>query len=151
MYRKAIFIVMFLAYVYTVDIYAQCVATPTDNCVEVHQSILDRAAKAIDELAAAQKAIAAFQNERQATEAERVAYKNLAVIADMAMAVLQKGIADRDKVIELQQKALDLYSTLVEKLTAKIDAPKSGWQKFVQTLKEIAYIALGIGLGRYAR
>lgn len=146
--KKLIFTILLFGCVHAVN--AQCVATPTDPCVDVHQSLLDRASKVVDELAAAQKAILAFQNERGATDAERAAYKNLAVISDMAMGILQKGIADRDTVIALQQKALDLYSTLVDKLSAKIDAPVSSWHKFLNIVKEVALIALGVSAARLA-
>ncbi len=130
------------------SINAQCVATADDNCVSVHQSILDRAAKAVNELTEARKAIAAFQNERTATEAERAAYKNLSVVTDMAMGVLQKGIADRDTVIALQQKTLELYSQLVDKLTSQLNKPRSAWQKFVQTVEKVVLLAAGVALGR---
>lgn len=126
---------------------AQCVATPTDNCVSVHQSILDRAAKALDTLKAAEATIAAFQNERGATDAERKAWVSFKEITESAIAIFQKGIADRDTVITLQQKALDLYATLVEKLTKEINKPKSAWSKFVQIIKEVALVTLGLTIG----
>jgi hypothetical protein len=37
---------------------------------------------------------------------------------------------------------------MVEKLVAKINAPKSAFQKFVTALKEIGLLAAGIALGR---
>lgn len=126
---------------------AQCVATPADPCVSVPQSILDRSAKAVDELLAARGVIAAFANERAATDAERAAYKNLAAVTDIAIAVLQKGLADRDTVITLQSKTLELYASLVEKMQSALDKPKTGWNKFTQTLKEIALLAAGVLLG----
>lgn len=86
--------------------------------------------------------------ERAATDAERAAYKNLAVVSDMAIAILQKGIADRDTVIALQTKTLELYSTLVEKLTAQLNKPRSAWQKFIQTVEKVVLLAAGVALGR---
>jgi hypothetical protein len=126
---------------------AQCVDTPTDPCTSVHQSILDRAAKAIAELTEARKVIDAFKAERQATDAERFAYKNLVTVTDTAIAVLQKGIADRDRVIELQQKALDLYSVLVEKLAKEINKPKSAFSKFIGAVEKIVILLAGVALG----
>lgn len=127
---------------------AQCVSTPTDNCVSVHQSILDRSAKAIDELVAAKAYIDTLLKQTAATDAERAAYKNLTVVAQDAIGILQKGIADRDSLIALQSKTLELYATLVEKLTTQLNKPKSGFAKLVAVLRDVALIAAGITFGR---
>jgi hypothetical protein len=132
----------------TITASAQCIATPTDNCVSVHQSILDKASHAIDELTEARKVIAAFEKERGATDFERAAYKNALAIADNALEVFKKGVADRDTVITMQQKALELYSVLVEKLTAQINRPKSAWQKFIGVVEKIVVLAAGVTIGR---
>jgi hypothetical protein len=127
---------------------AQCVETPTDPCVSIHQSLLDRAARAVDELQEARKVIAAFSNERVATEAERSAYRNLAATAEATIAIFQKGVADRDTVIALQQKALEAMATLTEKILQQAGKSKSGWQKFLDAIKTVVTLAAGIALGR---
>lgn len=144
---KTIVYTLLVYLAFTVAVNAQCVATTTDPCTTVHQSILDRAAKAIDELTEARKAIAAFQHERTATDAERAAYKNLAVVADTAMAILQKGIGDRDTVIALQQKAMEAFATLTEKLTAQLNKPKSAWSKFIATVEKVMVLLAGVAIG----
>lgn len=140
------FIAIFLGCVISID--AQCVSTPTDACIPVHQSVLDRAAKAIDELGQAQLAIKALQNVQTATDAERAAYKNLATVSDMAMTILQRGITDRDKVIEMQEKAMQALADLADKLTTKLNAPKSAWKKFAETVQKVVVFAAGVALGR---
>lgn len=143
--KKLILITIFL--ISASGINAQCVPTPTDNCVSVHQSVLDRAAKAIDELTEARKAISALQNVQTATDAERTAYKNLADVTETAISVLQKGITDRDKVIELQQKAIEALSQLVEKLDKQLMRPKSGWSKFVGVVEKVVVLLAGVAIG----
>lgn len=148
MFTKSIFIITFLLCVCAVNISAQCVETQNDPCVAVHQSILDRAAKTIDELTEARKVIVAFQHERTATDAERAAYKNLVTVSDLAMGILQKGITDRDKVIELQQKAMEAMSQLTEKLMNQLNKPKSAWSKFLSAVKTVVTLSAGVLLGR---
>lgn len=152
-FRRSLFILAFLFVVaIPTAVNAQCVDSPTEGrCVAVHQSILDRAAKAVNELTEARKVIAAFEKVNVLTEAERAAYKNLAVVSDSAIAILQKGLLDRDRVIELQQKALELYADLVAKLTAKIDAPRSAWSRFLSVVKTIATIVVGVSIGKGLR
>lgn len=145
MFTKLVLITIFLVCAYNID--AQCVATATDPCVEVHQSILDRTAKAIDELASARKVIDAFQNERTATDAERQAYKNLVTVTDSAITVLQKGIADRDTVITLQQKAIEALTALNEKLFQQLNKPKSGWNKFIGVVEKLVVLLAGVAIG----
>lgn len=143
--KRLFFITLFLVSAYGAS--AQCIPTPTDPCTSVHQSILDRAAHAIDELTEARKVIAAFQNERTATDAERAAYKNLATVTETAIAILQKGIADRDTVIALQQKAMEALSQVVEKLEKQISRPKSGWAKFAGVMEKVVVLLAGVAIG----
>lgn len=127
---------------------AQCVETPTDDCITVHQSILDRSAKAVTELVEARKVIANMLTERGLTDVERTAYKTALDVSNTALDVFKKGVVDRDTVIAMQQKALELYSTLVEKLQSQINKPKSAWQKFIGAVEKIVVFAAGAALGR---
>lgn len=125
---------------------AQCVDIPEDRCISVRQSTLDRAAQAVSELVEARKVIESFKNERAATEAERLAWNNFKVITESAIAVFQKGVADRDKVIELQQKAIEAMAQLNDKLLQQIGKKPSAWKKFVNALKAVSYILAGAAL-----
>lgn len=127
---------------------AQCIGSAADPCVEVHQSVLDRAAHALDDYKALQDVVEKQAKALAATDVERAAVKQYMATVDATFAVLQKGIADRDTVIALQDKAMQAFATLVEKLTAQLNKPKSAWQKFVTTLKDIALIATGVTIGR---
>jgi len=126
--------------------YGQCQASAGFQCVA--QSDMDRIAKDLNELKALKDAYSKLLVERGLSAAERDAAANAIKIAGDTITVLQKGIADRESVIALQQTALKLYSDLVEKLTAKINAPKSAWAKFLEAVKDVAYIASGILIGR---
>lgn len=125
---------------------AQCVPGPSDPCVSVNQSILDRTSKGLTELAALRDAVAKYAAERTATDAERAAAKSVIEAGNNAISMLQKGIADRDTIIALQQKTMELYAQLVEKLQAQINKPKSGWQKFAATLEKVALVLAGAAL-----
>lgn len=126
----------------------QCVSTPTDPCVSVHQSTLDRVAKDLDTLKVANDTIAKQAIALATTDTERAAWLSYKAAADSTIAVLQKGIVDREAVVALQNKALALYEDLVEKLTAKINAPQSAWSKFIHAVRDIALLAGGIAIGR---
>lgn len=131
----------------TMAAYGQCVATATDPCVEVHQSVLDRLSKVVDEYKAAQDVIAKQSAALLATDAERAAVKSYMSTVDATIAVLQKGIADRDTVIALQQKAMEAFVNLVDKLAAQINKKQSAFSKFVQTLEKIVVLLAGVAIG----
>lgn len=124
----------------------QCTASVGFVCITQTQS--NRIAKDLDELKAARDLIVKLKAVDAATDVERMAWKNYQGFTEAAIAVLQKGIADREAVIALQQKALELYATLVDRLTAEINKPKTAWQKFITTLRDIALLAGGIAIGR---
>lgn len=46
------------------------------------------------------------------------------------------------------EKVIALQQTIIEKLTTQLNKPKSAWQKFIQTVREIGLLAAGIALGR---
>lgn len=132
-----------------IGVKAQCIATANDPCVEVNQSVLDRTAKALTELAASREALAAYAHERGATDAERAAYQNAFKAVDVAVAAFQKGLDDRDKIIALWQKAFDSAMALATHYESQLNKPKSAWSKFLNTLKEIALIATGLAIGTH--
>jgi hypothetical protein len=113
------------------------------------QERANQISKDLTELANARDAIAKFTNERALTEAERQAAQVLQKSLRDAFDARGKIIADQQSIIDIQAKALTLYSQLVEKLQARVDKPKSSFQKFMDALKDIAYIATGVVIGRH--
>lgn len=126
----------------------QCVSTPEDSCIEVKQSTLDRAMKAVSELTEARKTIEALQRVTVSMDVERAAYKNALEVSASAIEIFKKGIADRDRIIELQEKAILALSQLNEKLIQQMGKKPSAFTKFMNALKTLATIAFGIGIGR---
>lgn len=143
--RPWIIVCCFVLVCGTYQTFAQCSVPAGFVCIP--QAAADKIAKDLDELKAARQSIAAFVNERAATDKEREAWKSFMSASDVAMNVLQKGIADREALVALQQKTLELYAVLVEKLTAQINKPKTGWQKFLATVEKIIVFAAGAAIG----
>ncbi len=125
---------------------SQCVVPPGFVCVT--QSDADRTKKDLNELLVDRDTITKQGLALAATDTERAAWLSFKAASDSTIATLQKGIVDREAVITLQEKALALYEDLVEKLTAKLTAPKSSFQKFMSALRDIALVAAGVTLGR---
>lgn len=138
-----------LVAVFAISGHAQCVdSTVDDPCISVHQSTLDRAAKAVNELTEARKVIEAFSKERIASEVERQAYKNALDVSASALAIFQKGITDRERLIELQDKAIQAMAQLNDKLIQQMGKPRSAWSKFLSAVKTILTLAAGVKVGQ---
>lgn len=112
------------------------------------QATANRLLDTVNQLIAAKDLISKLTNERGASDAviasaNRIIddYKKLDDINGM-MILKYKDI------IALYEKTMAMYVSLVEKLTAQINKPKTGWQKLLATLERIADIAAGIALGR---
>jgi hypothetical protein len=144
---KKLFFVSFLVFS-ALSVSGQCVSTPTDPCVSVHQSLLDRAAAAATELAQARDVIAKFTAERLVTEAERNAAKALIQSLNDVLDVRGRIITEYERMQAVYQKVIDMQSQLIEKLTKELAKPKSGWARFWEVLKTVASIAFGIAIGR---
>ena len=144
---RVIFLVIFSLF-FGGAISAQCVSSPEDPCVSINQSILDRSAKAAAELIEARKVIAEFLIERSKFDAERRD-------AERALARAEKVIAAQDQLTATHQQMLALWKDLnaekdrlIEKYEAKLSAGKTPWQKFLDALKTVVTIGVGIGIGR---
>ncbi len=124
----------------------QCPQMPI-GFVCITQTSADRIAHDLDELKAARDTIKAFENERTFNDRERAASKILVDALNAAFDARGKVVADQAMIIEIQAKALTLYSELVDKLTKQINKPQSAWSKFGRTLEKIAILAAGIYIG----
>ena len=100
----------------------------------------------LSQLVAAKDAIAKLLAERGASDA--VIASATRVIEDYKQLDAINGmmIVKFKQVIELYEKTLTMYASLVEKLEKKLDAPRSAWQKFVNAIKVIGYILAGAAL-----
>ena len=144
--RSSLVLVILFAGAFTAS--AQCIATPADPCVQVNQSLLDRSAKAAAELIEARKVIASFMAERTAWDAERQAAAKL-------IERLNAVIAAQDRLTDTHNQMLGMWKDLnaekdrlIAKYEVKLNAPKTPWQRFLDALKTVATIAVGIGIGR---
>lgn len=146
MFIKSLFIAMFCLCVYSVNISAQCVDAPNDLCVSVHQSTLDKAKQIVDRLKAAEAVIVAIEKERVFTDVERKAWMAVKDAGEATVTMLQKGIVDRDKIIELQQKVIDKMVILNDKLLEQLNKKPSLWSKFVSVLKSAVLLITGAAI-----
>jgi hypothetical protein len=146
--RKFIVFLPILLLMCVISAHAQTVCPPMPaGTVCILQSDSDRIAKDLAELKAARPLIAAYANERGATDIERAAYKNALSVAETAIGILQKGIADRDALVALQEKAMQSLMALNDQLLKQINKPRSAWQKLLATMKEILTLAAGVAIG----
>ncbi len=129
-----------------VGINAQCVATPTDACIEVHQSLLDRSSQVATELKAARDVIAKFETERTFTEAERNAAKTLTASLNEALDVRGRIIADQERMQTIYQRVIDMQSEIIERLEKQLSKGKSGFQKLAGILEKVVLVLAGAGL-----
>ena len=126
---------------------AQCVSTPADPCVTVNQSLLDRSAAAVRELVEARVVIQKMTAERVLAEAERNAAQALIRSLNDVLDVRGRIITEYERMMTLYKSVIDMQQQIIEKALAQANK-KSGWQKFLEILKTVASIAVGIAIGR---
>lgn len=141
---KRIFIITALLITCGFSAYGQC----TDGSVCVSQTTIDRAAKAIDELAVARDVIAKFTLERTATTAEREAAERVVLRLNSVIAVQDRLNTEYERVIALYKSVVEMQAQLIERLEKMLNKPKSAWQKLVAVLEKITFILAGAALGR---
>lgn len=140
--------ILILALLFTAPIFGQCIATPTDPCLEVNQSIINKAAAVADELKAAREVVAKFQVERATTDVERAAAQTLIKSFDALLLTKDRIIVEYERIQGLYKQVIDFQQKIIENLEKQLNRPKSFFQKLLATLKTIATIAFGIGIGR---
>lgn len=143
---KKLLVVTLFSLFAVISLQAQCVEAPNDPCVLVHQSTLDKAAKVVDDYKAAKDVIASFMLERAATDKEREAVKSFMNAANSTFDILQKGLVDRDKVIDAAMKVIDKLMAVNERLLAQLDKKPSLWSKFVSVLKTAVLLVTGAAI-----
>lgn len=140
--KRLILLTLFLLAPLT--ILGQC--EPGAVCVK--QAVIDAATKAAGELIEARRVIEAFTHERTATQAERESAARLIDRLNTVILVQDRLNLEYNAVIALYKQVVEMQSALIETLTKRLNAPKSGWAKVASVLKAIANIALGIVIGR---
>ena len=143
--KVLLFAIFLLAPIVT---YSQCTSTPTDPCVPVNQSILDRASKGLKELASARDALQKFTNERAANDALNATSLQVIKAANEVIAYKDNVIASQERLAVAYEKIIQLQQVLIDRLTAQMSKPTSAWQKFSQAVKEIGLLVLGVTVGR---
>jgi len=144
--KKAFLTIVFLAGITASIAAQQTVCEPGSVCVK--QSVLEKCADVADQLKAARTVIEKFEAERGLSQAERSASQALIKGLNEYLAVKDRIIADYEQISKMKDNVIALYQSLVERLTAQLNKPKSAWQKLLQVLKEVALLAAGVTLGR---
>lgn len=141
--KKLLFIlILFLAPV----VYGQCTASPGWQCVP--QSVMDRTAKALDEIPPLRDLVAK-QAKQLGLKDDEVKALNASISAWSAAFTSQGDLVKAQNVmIEALQKLTNAALDLAQKLQDKINKPKSGFARFVEILEKIALIAVGVSIGR---
>jgi CTP-dependent riboflavin kinase len=102
----------------------------------------------LNQLVAAKDLIIKMLSERNASDAT-IAAANKVIEAMKEVDVINGQIVAKQKdLIALYEKVINLQQTIIEKLTTQLNKPKSIWDKVLTAVKEIAYLAAGIALGR---
>lgn len=130
---------------------AQDVACPPPFVICLTQEKANETAARLAELIEARKVITEYIKKDALTAAERDAAQLYVKRLNDLIELDDKVFVLYHKAIEQAHKILDMQSALIEKLIARLDRPKSGWQKFLSALEKVADIALGIVLGRALR
>lgn len=145
---KNVLLVSVTCFILTLSAYGQCVSTASDPCVSIHQSTIDRAARAADELIEARNVIAEFTKERAASQAERAAAAKVIEGLNQLVATKDRIEVEQNKIIKLYVDVVAMQQTIIEKLEKRLSAPKSGFQKLLEVLKRVGDIAVGVAIGR---
>lgn len=141
-----IFLILTILFIGTFTVNAQTVCPQGEVCYTPAQNadILQK----LNELIAARDVIAKFTAERAASSAT-IDAANKVIDAYKQMDVINGQIIAKQKdVMVLYETTMKLYAELVEKMQIQLNKPKSGFDKFMAALKEIALIAAGVVIGR---
>lgn len=114
----------------------------------ISQEAANKCVSAAAELIEARKVIENFMKERAASIAEREAAAVLIKGFNDLIAVKDRIDAYKDQAFEFAQKVIAMQQGIIEQLEKRLNKPRSGFSKFMDALKAVAYIVVGISLGR---
>lgn len=124
----------------------QCQDDAQNLCVP--RADVARATAAAIELASARQVIAAFQNERTATEQERASAARLIDRLNAVINVQDRMSAEYEKVLAMYKQVLTEAFALIERQAKMLSKPPSAWSKFLSAVKTVLTLGAGITLGR---
>lgn len=141
---QRLIVVAFFSLFAVISLQAQC--EPGSVCVR--QATIDAATAAASELLQAREVIAKFTTERAATQAERDSAARLIDRLNAVIAVQDRLNLEYTAMTAMYKQVIQMQAELIERMSKQLNAPKSGWAKFLGALKTIANIAVGIAIGR---
>lgn len=145
---RRLILIAFLGVLGASGAFGQCVATPTDPCVSINQSYLDRGSTLLNELKATREAL----DKRNAqSDIDAVTIK----AAQGAIDSLQKAIQTGQQIQDMQEKALAMMGNALKQAMELIDyqakllnKKPSAWQRFVQVVEKVVVFAAGAAIGK---
>lgn len=126
--------------------------TAAQNCPEgnvcLPQATANEVFAKLNQLVAAKDLIAKL--EKQTVQADAVIASAQRIIEDYKQLDVVNGmmIVKYEKIISLYEQTIKMYQSLVDKLEAKLNAPKSAFQKLVSILGKAVILLAGITVGR---
>lgn len=147
---KRIFLLLILIVAGGIGVTAQDVSVPCPPpyVICLTQEKANETAGRLKELIEARNVIAEYIKKDALTAAEREAAQLYVKRLNDLISLDDKVFGLYHKAIEQAHKILEMQSALIEKLFARLDKPKSGWDKFFGAMKTVANILAGIALGR---
>jgi uncharacterized coiled-coil protein SlyX len=146
---KTIFLTLgicFLVSAFSMVSVAQTPDDPPKVCIS--QEAANKCVTAAAELIEARKVIEGFQKERALSIAEREAAAVLVKGLNDLIAVKDRIDQQKDQVIALYEKVIAMQQGIIDQLEKRLNRPKSGFAKFMDALKAVGYILVGVTLGR---
>jgi hypothetical protein len=114
----------------------------------VDQQTANRLFDAVDQLIAAKDVINKMLQERNSSDATIAAANKVIEAMNQREEINGQIILKLKDLNAVYEKVIALQQTIIEKLTARIDAPKSAWSKFLSAVKTVITLAAGVAVGR---
>lgn len=143
---KRIFIIAIVLIAGAISISAQGVCPADKVCIS--QETANKLFTTVDQLIAAKDLITKLTNERSTSDVALA--KALHVIEEWKEVDVVNGMiqAKYEKMMDLYEKTVTLAFSVIEKLQTQLNKPKSGWNKFLDGVKQVLTIVVGIVIGR---
>jgi hypothetical protein len=143
---KSIWLIIFVFCSVSVT-YAQSTDCPASK-VCIDQTTANKLFDAVDQLIAAKDVINKMLQERNSSDATIAAANKVIEAMNQREEINGQIILKLKDLNAVYEKVIALQQTLIEKLTTRLDAPKSAWSKFLSAVKTVVTLAAGIALGR---
>lgn len=132
---------------------AHAAASQTVDCPQgkvcIDQPTANKLFDAVQQLIAAKDVIAKMTAERSTSDATIASANKVIETYKQLESVNNEIIAKKDLIIQLYEQVIKTQQTMIDNYITKLNKPKSAWEKFLTTLKEIALIAGGMAIGRH--